>query len=144
MLLKIKKALSDAASEIGCFRTLDYAELENFAQSHNFKEPLIRLEPIERYEGSIDEGGVIRNNLTVKLWFLTIFKKDNDGEDLKDQLIDQMEELSNDYYSILNNSQSISQGSLSQWRTTIVRQETSNLLCGVICEARLDTTCARL
>jgi hypothetical protein len=144
MLLKIKKALSSAAQGLGNFQTLDISELEKFAQDYNFNQPLIRLEPIMGGLGSIDIGGVVHSKLTIRIWFLTRFDKDDTITDTKDALIDKMEELSFDYYRLLNQSQSLSQGSLSDWTIKVERQVTSNLLCGVLCEAKLDTTCNRL
>ncbi len=144
MILKIKKALSEAAKDLGRFETLSISEIEEFAQGYNFTTPLIRLEPIENYTGSVSDGGVIINNLTARVWFLTKFNKDDTNEDRKDVLIDEMEEISNEFYRNLNKSQSLSQGSLRSWTVKIVRQATSNLLCGVICEAKLDTNCVRL
>lgn len=144
MLLKIKSALSIAATGLGNFQTLDIAELEEFAQNFDFSEPLIRLEPIMGGIGSIDQGGVIHSKMTVRVWFLTIFRKDDADEDGKDVLIDAMEEVSIQYYRALNQSQTLSQGSLKDWSVKIERQLTSNLLCGVVCEVKLDTACNRL
>lgn len=143
MLLKIKKALSEASIKLGSFQTLDIGELEKFAQKFKFVEPLIRLEPITGGLGSIDEGGVVHSRLTVRIWFLTKFSKDDTDQNEKDVLIDKMEEVSIKYYRALNQSQTLSQGSLRDWTVKIERQVTSNLLCGVVCEAKLNTTCNR-
>ena len=143
MLLKIKSALSNAAIGLGDFQTLDTAELEEFAQNYDFAQPLIRLEPMDRYTGSVGDGGVILNTLEINTWFLTKFPKDDNDEDGKDVLIDAMEDLSNDYYRVLNQSSELAQGTLETWNTRIVRRTTSNLLCGVVCTTKLNTACNR-
>lgn len=127
------------------FENLSIDELEEFVQHYDFTQPLIRLEPVDKMRSNKMDSGAIRYEPLFKLYFLTKFTSDNNKEDLKDLLIDQMIELSQGFFRQLDKNEMLYFiNPFWKWEVDIIRQYTSNLLCGCIASIALDTACNRI
>lgn len=144
MISTIKSIFATVSMALGAeFQSLSYSELEDFAQNYTFESPLINLSPILSVDDNIMISGAVRSQYHIDLFFLTEFKKDDNMENVKDFLIDNMLSLKTNFFRRLNLDQSLYFLSTGwTWKTEIVRQHTSNLLCGCRCKIILDSTCS--
>jgi len=145
MINAIKLELNRISGVLGAeFKNLSMDELQEFVQHFDFASPLVRLEPIENILGNVMDSGAIRYDGTFNIYFLTKFESDNNSEDLRDLLIENMLFLSEQFISRLNKNEMLYFINPKwQWKWKIIRQITSNLLCGVMVSINLDTSCNR-
>ncbi len=143
MIIELKGELERVAGEVSAtFSSRSNPELEDFAQQFDFATPLINLRPIENYNQNIIASGAIRYDFQLELFFVTKFAKSDHEEDTKDVLIDEMAKLSELFFSTLNeNENRFFINPAWTWTNNILRQHTSNLLCGVRAVIFIDTAC---
>jgi hypothetical protein len=147
MLQEIKNEFSIIALSLNSeFVSKSKDEYQEYAQGYNFDNPSINLIPFKTFTSDIAKSGAVRFNATFDLLFLTKFSKtEEDYENVKDQKIDNMIFLSERFFSELNkNQRQVFDVPQWTWRSEILRQYTSNLLCGVKVTITLNTACNRL
>jgi hypothetical protein len=129
----------------GEYTNKNTSEFEDFAQNHNYKKPSINWVPILRVRSEVGASGQIIYKGECVIQFLTKFVKSDNYENTKDVLIDQMISLNEQFITQLNLNENLI---FIQPRWTfdikIVRQFTSNLLCGTEMTITFETSCARL
>ena len=144
MIIQIKNEFRRITEDVlgNTFSSLSISELEDFSQNYDFSKPLCNLAPIIEIEDNKMISGAIRHNFRLKLQFLTKFAKSNHKEDTKDLLIDTMIEFSQNWFRQLDkNEQLFWIQPFWQWKLTVLRQHTSNLLCGVQADVFIDAAC---
>lgn len=146
MILPVKNEISRIAQLLGAnFVDKSISELQHFAQNNNFLNPLVNLQPINSGKMNVMPSGAIRYDFQFKIDFLQKFQKDNNLENTKDYIIQDMIWLCEDFFKELNrNTLLIFINPSWTWSVDIVRQHTSNLLCGCTANIFLDTACNRL
>jgi hypothetical protein len=146
MITQIKSELERVATVVGgTYSYRDISELQDYAQQFDFATGLINVEPLGEYQHDFDDGGAIRYNFRLIIEFWKKFSKDDTTDETKDVIIDEMAILSEDFFRELNkNENQFWINPKWTWRNDIVRQHTSNLLCGVRATIDIDTGCNRV
>ena len=146
MIQEFKSEFARIAAIVGAeFQTLEGSELEDFAQDFSFATPLINFVPVTRFRSSVGAAGQIIFDGNIQLQFLTKAQIDDRLENIKDVIIDQMIDLSTDFYLELNKN-NLQVFGTPQWEfdNEIMRFKTSNYLVGVQGNVVFQTSCNRI
>lgn len=146
MIQEFKSEFARIATIVGAeFQVLEGSELEDFAQDFDFAIPLINFVPINRFTSNIGDAGQMIYDGNIQIQFLTKAATDDKLENVKDVLIDDMIELSTNFYLRLNKNDLQVFGA-PQWDfdNTILRFKSSNYLVGVQSNVTFNTSCNRV
>lgn len=145
MITEFKSEFSRVAAIVGAeYQTLAIDELQEFVQAFDFSIPLINWSPIESFDSNIGAAGEIVWDGTCILQFLTLATV-GDTEDFKDGLIDNMINLSGDFYRNLNqNTERVFRNPIFTMRNNIERFKTANYCVGVESNIVFTTSCNRI
>ena len=145
MIAEFKSEFSRVAAIVGAeFQTLAVDELQMFVQGFDFPTPLINFVPIEDFDSNIGAAGEIVWAGNCQLQFLTIATV-GDTEDFKDGLIDDMINLSGNFYRNLNqNTELVFRNPIFTMRNRVLRFKTANYCVGVESNISFVTSCNRI
>lgn len=145
MITEFKSEFSRISGIVGAeFQSLAIDELQMFVQSFDFPEPLINFVPIKSFTSNIGAAGEIVWNGQCRLQFLTIANV-GDTENVKDGYIDNMINLSGEFYRQLHrNTERVFRNPIFEMTNDVLRFKTSNYCVGVESTIVFRTSCNRI
>lgn len=128
MITEFKTEFDNIATLLSStFTTKKMSELEDHVQSYDFTQPLINWKPLANYDPTLTAANSILQNGRCVLQFITKAVTNDNYEDTKDTLVDQMITLSSNFLRKLNqNTNGIFIGQTFSGTSTINRNFTSN------------------
>lgn len=146
MINSFKIEFERCAGIVGAgYETKNILELQDFVQRYNFDQPLINWVPIESVDSEVGASHQLIYSGNCVLQFLVKASKNDNFEDVKDSLIDETMLLHEKFIAELNkNTNLVFINALWRPRIKVLRQYTSNFLCGVESSIAFNTACNRL
>lgn len=127
------------------FVSKSISELQDFAQSFNFNQPLINLIPIDTFKSNIGASSQVIYNGTCKMQFITKAVKSDNYQDKNDILIDQMIDLSTRFYRELDkNANLVFISPKWEWSNQILRSYLSQYCVGIESTIIFNTACNKI
>ena len=126
------------------FTTKEIQEEQDYAQNYEFIDPWINWQPIINLTTEIDQGGGTVYVGTCIIRFLTKARTDDTFEDHKDEFIDDMISLAQEFYfNLYKNSNGVFVNpEFTNIRHNVLRQYLSNYLVGTEVTMDFRTSCA--
>lgn len=133
MITEFKAEFNSIATLLNAgYTTKKISELEDFVQAYDFTQPLINWVPINNYNPTLTAADSILQEGSCVLQFVTKAVTNDNYEDTKDLLVDQMITLSGNFLRKLNkNTNGIFIGPTFEGTATIDRNFTSNYCVAV-------------
>lgn len=133
MITQFKSEFNRIATALSAgYTTKKMSELEDYVQGYDFSQPLINWKPIESFNPRLGQSDQIIQEGRCVLQFIQKAVINDNYEDTKDALVDQMITLSSNFLRKLNrNENGVFIGASFSGSSTIDRNFTSNYCVAV-------------